>query len=91
VRALAKALEKYGLQYSDVLMRRAQSLQQKMLDKAKRQENAALAYALRVSNVPHNAILLDDVCTTGATLEACAKILRENGTEVIGAVVVASD
>jgi len=91
VGVLAQGLGKYGFKHSDVLMRRAGSHQQKTLDKAKRQENAALSFVLRNPNLPHLAILLDDVCTTGATLEACAKILREHGTEVIGAVVVAAD
>jgi len=35
-------------------------------------------------------IVLDDVVTTGSTLEACARMIRENGGEVIAAVALAA-
>jgi competence protein ComFC len=34
-------------------------------------------------------ILIDDICTTGATLDACAEVLKENGAKTVTALVVA--
>ncbi len=41
------------------------------------------------SKVPKHVVLVDDVFTTGATMEECAKVLRSNGAEYIEAVVLA--
>ena len=36
-----------------------------------------------------NILLVDDVITTGATLQECAKILKQNGAKTVGAIVFA--
>jgi predicted amidophosphoribosyltransferase len=48
------------------------------LARRKRLENPTKRFALR-EGVPHSVILIDDIRTTGATLERCAALLREGG------------
>lgn len=43
-----------------------------------------------VEPVPSSVILIDDVLTTGATLEACARALKERGAAHVQALVVAA-
>lgn len=40
----------------------------------------------KLNKIPKKVCIIDDVCTTGATLESCAKILKENGIEKVYAV-----
>lgn len=48
------------------------------------------AFALRKNvTVPSHVILVDDVCTTGSTLECCAKVLKQHGVASVHALVLA--
>ncbi len=88
---LAQSLNRIGFMTANALVRLPHSVQQKTLARADRFKNASKAYALKSSKVPKHIILIDDVVTTGATLYACADILRKAGSNVVAAAVIAAD
>ncbi|HEY7463019.1 MAG TPA: ComF family protein [Candidatus Limnocylindria bacterium] len=70
------------LPVADVLLRRRPTTQQHRLDRAARLRNLRDAFALHQGRAPPAAaILVDDILTTSATLEACAGVLRAAGCQ----------
>lgn len=68
--------------YSDILMRERETKPQKELDNLERANN--IKNAIRINKIPDdlkNVIMVDDIYTTGATMEACAKRLDSAGVE----------
>ena len=80
-RALAKEL---GLPHVRTLSRKRHRVQ-KRLSHTERLEAAAATYALRrgVDLSGKRVILVDDVCTSGATLIAAARLLRSAGAQEV--------
>lgn len=81
----------HGLSGGLALRRVRETTTQVGLSKAERQRN--LSGAIVCDDVEliykRNVILIDDVATTGATLSACAKVLKASGAKKVYAAVVA--
>ena len=77
----------------DLLIRRRRTPSQGGLSARERRRNVAGAFAVRPAWRPKLAgkrvLLVDDVHTTGATLEACARVLRRAGAAGVDALTVA--
>lgn len=78
---LAAALARgHGLAIAQVLERRQATERQHRLDRAARLRNLRDAISVRPGvEVPRVAVLVDDILTTSATLEACASVLLGAG------------
>jgi len=73
-----------GLPVLDILERRRSTARQHGLGKAARLHNLQGAFALRDgAHSPPMLILVDDILTTSATLESCARVLRQAGAAAV--------
>jgi ComF family protein len=74
-----------GLQLplEEALVRTRNTLQQARLDDAKRLHNLDGAFAVAGNVAGKRVLLVDDVCTTGATANACAEALLQGGAEAV--------
>lgn len=70
----------YGIPYKNLLQRtRSDQKEQKQLDREERKKHSKNIFSLREECVNQRIILLDDIATTGATLDICYKLLYETG------------
>jgi ComF family protein len=75
----------------DWLVRRRRTPSQGRLGAAARARNVRGAFALRPGRKIRGkrVVLIDDVLTTGATVEECARVLRRGGAEFVGVLTLA--
>ncbi len=86
---LARELSRLiGWQIETGLLRAVNTRAQVGLNAEQRRENVREAFAWNGGPAPDPALLVDDVCTTGATLSECAAILRSVGTQRVYAATV---
>jgi competence protein ComFC len=89
---LARPLaRKMGLTYSANLIKRIKHTKSQVgLSLVERQNNVANAFhAISSLVVSKNILVIDDVATTGSTLDACAKALKDAGTKNVFALTLA--
>lgn len=64
-------------------LKRQDGTPQKKLSKTDRAGNLQGKIHTAVEQIPERVLLLDDVMTTGATLEACARVLKKAGCKEV--------
>jgi ComF family protein len=77
----------WGLPVAPLLRRTRGVRPQRGLDAAARRRNVRGAFAARAG--PRSLALIDDVYTTGATVDECARALRQAGAEEVHVVTLA--
>lgn len=68
----------------ELLLRVRKTVPQKELDESERQNNLKKAFKIGINSVKLDTIIMiDDIYTTGSTMDACADILLKNGVKKI--------
>jgi ComF family protein len=76
-----------GIPVNPLLKKIRSTVPQRLLDRDKRLKNQKGVFQVAGNKPLSKVLLIDDVFTTGATLEECAKILKKSGVQWVGAVV----
>lgn len=94
---LAKPLSQgLGLVYQENLLRRVRDTESQVkLKRKERLDNVADAFEVPVAKIDEvkgqDVLLVDDVCTTGATLNSCASALKSHGASYVWGLTLAKD
>lgn len=90
---LVKHLAKQSSIPSLPLLKTLWSRRQSQLSRIWRLKNKSSIYYWNshISTIPESVLLIDDVITTGTTLNECAKILKKQGVKYVSACVLASN
>ncbi len=78
-----------GFNVERLLMKSRETRTQVGLNRFKRRQNIQDSFVPLSSTLPKCVVIVDDVMTTGATLEECAKVLKQNGVEEVYGLVIA--
>jgi ComF family protein len=87
---IARALSaKTGIRCALLLRKRAGGAPQSTLAQRERAANVRRAFAASARARGRRILIVDDICTTGETLRACARALRKEGAARVCAIAVA--
>lgn len=80
-----------NLPFSEVLCQEKETQDQSKLRAAERKKNIKGAFSLKCDSPPEGStvLLVDDVFTTGSTVNECSKVLKASGAELVKVVTVA--
>jgi len=85
-KALAQDLK---VPYGEYLKRVVNTPHQARLNRSEREKNVSKAFTLSKSLLTQKVFLVDDVFTTGATVNACARVLKQAGAEEVVVITLA--
>jgi len=77
----------------DILLKKTNVIAQSLLNKKDRQKNVKNAFMVRDVEkiVDKNVLIIDDIYTTGSTINECSKMLKKSGVKNIGVITIAKD
>ena len=83
------------LEYEDILIKKKNTIAQSTLNKEERLKNAIDMYKIKENKQDiiynKNVLIFDDIYTTGATANECAKAIREANPSKVGILTIAKD